>query len=102
MFYTFSSPSHLSSSSFQLACMCDEMRLDIHNVESRQIQKLILKKTIWFKQKSSLMSLNPEGLTLRNPQRLIFLNLTFLISLSQNVFSWDLLSTKAFHDLLHI
>ena len=97
MFYTFSSPSHLSSSSFQLACMCDEMRLDIHNVESRQI-----KKTIWFKQKSSMMSLNPEGLTLRNPQRFIFLNLTFLISLNQNVFSWDLLSTKAFHDLLHI
>ena len=44
MFYTFSSPSQHSSSSFQLACMCDEMRLDIHNVESRQIQKLILKK----------------------------------------------------------
>ena len=101
MFYTFSSPSHLSSSSFQLACMCDEMRLDIHNVESRQIKKLILKKPFG-SSKNPVWWVNPEGLTLRNPQRFIFLNLTFLISLNQNVFSWDLLSTKAFHDLLHI
>ena len=34
--------SHLSSSGFLIACMFDEMGLDIHSVESRQTQKLIL------------------------------------------------------------
>ena len=42
IFYTYNSSSHLFSSGFWVACMFDEMGLDIQNVESCQIQKLIL------------------------------------------------------------
>ena len=42
IFYTYNSSSHLSSSGFWVACMFNEMGLDIQNVESCQIQKLIL------------------------------------------------------------
>lgn len=38
----YNSSSRLSSSGVRISCMFDEMGLDIHNVESRKIRKLIL------------------------------------------------------------